>query len=85
MTTKSKIKPADLAAEMQEQRLRIIEEEMDKMNNDIQVLLKMVDSLSYNLRETQQFAIKIGVSQSRVQDRVMRWPFVKIVGEDSKE
>ena len=83
MTTKSK--PANLEKEVYDQRLGILEEEVDKLNNDIQVIMKMVDSISYNLRETQQFAIKIGVAQNRVNERVMRWPFVKISGEDSKE
>lgn len=83
MTAKSK-KP-DLESEVREQRIQTLEEEIDRLNNDIQVLAKMFDSLSYNLRETQQFAIKIGVAQTRIQDRVLRWPYVKLGGEDSRE
>jgi hypothetical protein len=82
MTTKSK--QLDLDSEVREQRLQTLEEEIDRLNNDIQVLAKMFDSLSYNLKETQQFAIKIGVAQARMQERVLRWPYVKIGGEDSR-
>ena len=83
MTTKSK--QLDLDAEVREQRIQTLEEEIDRLNNDIQVLAKMFDSLSYNLKETQQFAIKIGVAQTRIQDRVLRWPYVRIGGEDSRD
>jgi hypothetical protein len=83
MTTKSK--KVDLEEEVRDQRLQTLEEEIDRLNNDIQVLMKMVDGINYALRETQQFAIKIGVAQTRIQDRVLRWPYVKLNGEDSRE
>jgi Ni,Fe-hydrogenase III large subunit len=83
MTTKTK-KP-DLEAEVREQRLQTLEEEIDRLNNDIQVLAKMFDSLSYNLKETQQFAIKIGVAQTRIQNRVLNWPYVRIGGDEGRD
>lgn len=63
-------------------RLDIIEHELETLSEDVRKMAQVVDSLARALKETQQFAIKIGVSQNRIVERVQSWPFVPVQKTD---
>jgi len=63
-------------------RLEIIENELESLSEDVHKMAQVIDSLAKALKETQQFAIKIGVSQNRIVERVQSWPFVPVQKHD---
>lgn len=59
-------------------RLEIIEHELESLSEDVHKMAQVVDSLAKALKETQHFAVRIGVNQSRLTERVQSWPFVPV-------
>lgn len=59
-------------------RFEILEHELETLSEDVRKIAQVVDSLARALKETQHFAVKIGVSQSRIVDRINAWPFVTV-------
>jgi hypothetical protein len=61
-----------------DERLKSIETNIDFLAYELDKLTRTVDNMAKALKETQQFAIKIGVSHQRLSERVASWPIIKI-------
>ena len=68
-----------------EERLTQLELTMNEICMDMNNIGKAIKDMNTMIRETQQFAIKVAVSQRHLQDRVMQWPFVKVEGRSSDQ
>jgi hypothetical protein len=67
------------------ERLTQLELTINEICIDMNNMGKAIKDMNNMLRETQQFAVKVAVSQRHLQDRVMQWPFVKIEGRNSDQ
>ena len=65
-----------------DERLKSLETNVDFLAYEIDKLTKTVDNMAKALKETQQFAIKIGVSHQRIAERVASWPIIKIKSDE---
>jgi DNA-binding MltR family transcriptional regulator len=65
-----------------EERLNQLEETMQAVCMDMNNLTKAIHDLNKNLRETQEFAVKVAVNQRHLNDRIMKWPFIKPEGRE---
>jgi hypothetical protein len=85
MATK-KIKEAELPleSEYENARIQILEHELEMLSEDVHKMSQVIQTLSRALKETQQFAIRIGVSQNRIVERVQSWPFIQVHNQDDK-
>jgi len=63
-----------------EERLNQLEDTMQAICMDMNNLTKAMQDLNKNLRETQEFAVKVAVNQRHLNDRIMKWPFIKPEG-----
>jgi hypothetical protein len=51
---------------------------------DMNNLTKAIHDLNKNLRETQEFAVKVAVNQRHLNERIIKWPFVKVEGRSTE-
>lgn len=72
--------PSD--TQIENARIEILEHELEMLSEDVHKMAQVVENLAKALKETQHFAIKIGVSQNRVVERIQSWPFVPVQKTD---
>jgi hypothetical protein len=68
-----------------EERLTQLELTMNEICMDMNNIGKAIKDMNNMIRETQQFAVKVAVSQRHLQDRVLQWPFVKVQGRNTDQ
>jgi septal ring factor EnvC (AmiA/AmiB activator) len=65
-----------------EERLTQLEETLQAICMDVNNMSKAIHDLNKNLRETQEFSVKIAVNQRHLTDRIMKWPYIKTEDRD---
>jgi GTP cyclohydrolase III len=61
-----------------EERLTQLEETVQILCIDMNNITKAMQDLQRTLRETQEFAVKVAVNQRHLNDRIVKWPFVRV-------
>ena len=71
--------------EYENTRVQILEHELEMLSEDVHKMSQIIDALTKALKETQHFAIKIGVSQNRLVERVQTWPYLTVHKQDDNQ
>ena len=74
-----------MEAEYENTRIQILEHELEMLSEDVHKMAQVIDAMNRALKETQHFAIKIGVSQNRIVERVQSWPYLPIHKQDDHQ
>jgi hypothetical protein len=67
-----------------EERLAQVEETVQILCIDMNNITKALQELNKTLRETQEFAVKVAVNQRHLNERIVKWPFVKVEGRSTE-
>jgi GTP cyclohydrolase III len=67
-----------------EERLAQVEETVQILCMDMNNITTAVQELNQTLRETQEFAVKVAVNQRHLNERIIKWPFVKVEGRSTE-
>jgi hypothetical protein len=67
-----------------EERLAQVEETVQILCMDMNNITKALQELNKTLRETQEFAVKVAVNQRHLNERIIKWPFVKVEGRSTE-
>lgn len=67
-----------------EERLTQIEETLQILCIDMNNITKALQDMAKTLRETQEFAVKVAVNQRHLNDRIVKWPFVRVEGRNTE-
>lgn len=70
--------------QLQDERIKVMENEIEFLARELAEMKKVIEMQTKAIKETQQFAIKIGVAQNRITDRVLKWPYVEVQGDSEK-
>jgi hypothetical protein len=66
----------------QEQRLADLENQLYRLDNDVQNLTMLLTEVNLKLRSIQEFALKIGQAQNNIHEYITHWPFIRVVKRD---
>ena len=69
---------------VQNERIKTMENEIEFLANELGEMKKVIEMQTKAIKDTQQFAIKIGVAQNRITERVLKWPYVEVQGDSEK-
>jgi len=67
-----------------EERLAQVEETVQILCMDMNNITKALQEINKTLRETQEFAVKVAVNQRHLNERIIKWPFVKVEGRSTE-
>lgn len=69
----------------QDERFKALEDDVDLLMHQIKMMKTVIEAQTTAIKEMQQFAIRLGVSQNRLNERVLKWPFIEVpVGGSEK-
>lgn len=74
----------DLEQSLEHERIRALENDLEFLAKEIREMKQVIEMQTKAIKDTQQFAIKIGVAQNRITDRVLKWPYVEVQGDSEK-
>lgn len=66
-----------------EQRLSDMENQLYRLDNDVQNLTMLLTEVNLKLRSIQEFALKIGQAQNHIHEYMTHWPFVRVSRRDN--
>jgi uncharacterized coiled-coil protein SlyX len=62
-----------------EDRIDQLERGLGHIDNDLQSLTVMLTEMHAQIRDVQQFSLKIGQAQNKLHEYISHWPFVRVV------
>jgi uncharacterized coiled-coil protein SlyX len=62
-----------------EERVDQLERGLGHIDNDLQSLTVMLTEMHAQIRDVQQFSLKIGQAQNKLHEYISHWPFVRVV------
>jgi hypothetical protein len=62
-----------------EERIDQLERGLGHIDNDLQSLTVMLTEMHAQIRDVQQFSLKIGQAQNKLHEYISHWPFVRVV------
>jgi predicted DNA-binding protein (UPF0278 family) len=81
---KKNLTDEELELHFQDERFKAIEQDLDYLAKQVLEIKSVIEMQNSVIRELQQFAIKVGVAQNRISERVLKWPYVEVSGDREK-
>lgn len=74
----------DVFKQETDHRLKILERNLDRIDDDVQNLVLMTTELMNSIKDLQNHAIQVAGMQDRLTRYISSWPFVRVRDRDTE-